>query len=162
MINIIRSACFTGQRKLTGDILHLKEQLYEVLENAVLNKKITDFYCGAAIGFDEICSETVIKLRYKYPQIKLHLILPCPPNEQTAKWNKLQQAAYMQILSSADTVEQTSQYYYNGCMKKRNARLVELADCCFCYLNPNKQRSGTAQTVRMALNKNITVINFFK
>lgn len=156
------SACFTGHRNLTGDISQLEERLYNVLERAITNAGITDFYSGAAIGFDEICSKTVLKLRANYPQIKLHLILPCPPQEQTSKWNETQRSEYMRILAAADTIEQTSQYYYNGCMKRRNARLVELADCCFCFLNTENLRSGTAQTVRMALNKRIIVINFFK
>lgn len=158
----MKSACFTGHRDLTGDISQLEEQLYNVLERAVKNAEITEFYSGAAIGFDEICSKTILKLRAKYPQIRLHLILPCPPQEQSAKWNKAQRSEYMKILAAADTVEQTSQYYYSGCMKKRNARLVELSDCCFCFLNTSKSHSGTAQTVRMALNKKIMVINFFK
>ena len=158
----MRSLCFTGHRHLTGDISGLEERLYNAFERAVTNAGITEFYSGAAIGFDEICSKTVIYLREKYPHIKLHLILPCPPREQTAKWNESQRLAYMKILAAADTVEQISQFYYSGCMKKRNARLVELADCCFCFLNFNNLQSGTAQTVRMAIGKKIKVINFFR
>ena len=134
----MKSVYFTGHRNLTGDISQLEERLYNVLGRAITNAGITDFYSGAAIGFDEICSRTVLKLRANYSQIRLHLILPCSPQEQT------------------------SQYYYNGCMKRRNARLVELADCCFCFLNTSKSWSGTAQTVRMALNKRIMVVNLFK
>ena len=156
------SACFTGHRNLTGNTSKLEDRLYNVLERAITNAGITDFYSGAAIGFDEVCSVTVLKLRENYPHIKLNLILPCPPREHTAKWNEIQRSEYMRILAAANTVKQTSQYYYNGCMKKRNARLVELADCCFCFLNKCKSRSGTAQTVRMALNKRIMVVNFFK
>ena len=44
-------------------------------------------------------------------------------------------------------------------MKRRNERLVELADYCICYCtNP---RSGTGQTVRMAKDKGIDIINLF-
>ncbi|MCM1330576.1 MAG: hypothetical protein NC253_14190 [Ruminococcus sp.] len=32
--------------------------------------------------------------------------------------------------------------------KIRNARLVELADCCVCFLNQKRQRSGTYQTYK--------------
>ncbi len=158
----MRTACFTGHRVLTGDISQLEERLYNALERAVTNAGITDFYCGGAIGFDMICSKTVLKLRASYPHIRLHLILPCPPQEQIAKWTDMQRSEYMRVLAAADTVELTSQYYYNGCMKKRNARLVELADCCFCFLNADNSQSGTAQTVRMALSKRIMVVNFFK
>lgn len=55
----MKSACFTGHRNLTGDISQLEERLYNVLERAVTNAGITDFYSGAAIGFDEVCSKTV-------------------------------------------------------------------------------------------------------
>lgn len=158
----MKSACFTGHRKLTGDTLQLEARLYNVLERAITNAGITDFYSGGAIGFDEVCSRTVLKLRENYPNIRLHLILPCSPQEQTAKWTEVQRSEYMRILAVADTVEQTSQYYYNGCMKRRNARLVELADCCFCFWNISNSRSGTAQTVRTTLNKRIMIVNFFK
>lgn len=46
-------------------------------------------------------------------------------------------------------------------MKKRNARLIEHADCCVCYYNVKRSASGTGQTVRMALNRNMTIINLF-
>lgn len=53
-----------------------------------------------------------------------------------------------------------SERYYDGCMKGRNARLVELATvCCICYWNVNDKRSGTGQTVRMAQKKGIEIIN---
>lgn len=59
-------------------------------------------------------------------------------------------------------MEQVSERYYNGCMKARNARLVELAtDYCICYWNPKDFRSGTGQTVHMAQKKGIEVINLF-
>ena len=79
--------------------------------------------------------------------------MPCPFEEQSAKWNEAQKAEYQHILGLADSVEQVSDRYYNGCMKARNARLVELAsDYCICYWNPKDFRSGTGQTVRMAQN----------
>lgn len=36
--------------------------------------------------------------------------------------------------------------------KKRNARPAGLADCCFCYWD-GRQRSGTGQTVKMAIER---------
>ena len=103
----------------------------------------------------------ILKLREDYPKIRLHMILPCTPQEQTARWSEEQRSEYKRILNAANDSEQTSPHYFDGCMKIRNARLVELADCCFCYWNTNRKRSGTAQTVRMAQKKGIEVINFF-
>lgn len=157
----MKSACFTRHRKLSGDMADLAKRLYNLIEENIISNGLTDFYTGGAVGWDTLAARTVLKLREIYPQIRLHLILPCSNDEQTEKWTEEQKTEFYRILGLADTVEYTSEYYYNGCMKVRNARLLELADCCFCYWNPNRQRSGTAQTVRMAQKKRITVINFF-
>ena len=155
----MRSISFTGHRKLSEDATVLKRRLYQRLEEEIKNGA-TDFNAGGAVGFDCIAAAIVLKLRGVYPHIKLHLILPCSNEEQTEKWSEAEKAEFYRILNLADTAEYTSDHYYNGCMKKRNARLVELADCCFCYWD-GKQRSGTGQTVRMALKKDIEIVNFF-
>ncbi len=69
-----------------------------------------------------LCERAVIELREKYPHIKLHLVLPCPAEEQTAKWNESDKREFMELLSAADMVEVCSEHYYDGCMKVRNQR----------------------------------------
>ncbi len=139
----------------------LERSLTDTLEILISNG-ITDFYAGGAYGWDIICELTVIKIRKRYPQIKLHLILPCFAEEQIAYWSDLWKARYNYILNNADSVEYVSEYYSKDCMKRRNARLVELADCCVCYYNENYIRSGTGQTLRMASKKGIEIINLLK
>ena len=151
----MKTCCFTGHRiiKITPELVQrLKDTIIELIEQGV-----TDFYDGGALGFDMLCAETVIELKAEYPDIKLHLLLPCPPEEQVKGWNKAQIARYNEILQAADSVTVLSEHYTDDCMKQRNKRLVELSDCCICYCtNP---RSGTGQTVRMAREKGIDVIN---
>ena len=154
------SISFTGHRKLSEDTAVLSQRLYKKLEEEI-NKGITDFNAGGAIGFDCISAAVVLKLRDVYPHIKLNLILPCSNKEQIEKWTDNEKTEFYRILKLADSVEYTSEHYYDGCMKKRNARLVELADCCFCYWD-GRQRSGTGQTVRMAQRKHILIVNFFE
>ena len=157
-----KSVCFTGHRTIAEDKEKLSTRLYALLERLVTEQKITDFYTGGAVGWDALAALTVLKLRENYTEVKLHLVLPCPFEEQSAKWNEAQKTEYQHILGLADSVEQVSDRYYNGCMKARNARLVELAsDYCICYWNPKHYRSGTGQTVRMAQKKGIEVINLF-
>ena len=118
---------------------------------------------GGAVGWDALAALTVLKLRENYTEVKLHLVLPCPFDEQSAKWIEAQKTEYLHIFGLDDSVEQVSDRFYNGCMKARNARLVELAsDYCICYWNPKDFRSGTGQTVRMAQKKGIEVINLFE
>lgn len=157
----MKSICFTGHRTLSEDIAALSKRLYARLEEAIKDGADT-FIAGGAIGWDTIACLTVIKLREVYPHIKLHLVLPCSPQEQSEGWTEQERSDYDHIRAAADSVEQTGEHYVKGCMKVRNARLVELADGCFCYWNPKRQRSGTGQTVRMAQRKPIEVVNFFE
>lgn len=157
-----RSVCFTGHRTIAEDKETLSARLYVLLERLVTEKKVTDFYTGGAVGWDALAALTVLKLRESYPEVKLHLVLPCPFEEQSAKWNEAQKEEHKCIASLADTKEFTSEHLDKNAMRIRNARLVELAsDYCICYWNPKHYRSGTGQTVRMAQKKDIEVINLF-
>ncbi len=80
-----KSACFTGHRSFTGDTTNLEARLYDILERAINKESVKDFYVGGAVGWDELAAQTVLKLREIYPQIELHLILPCSNEEQSAK-----------------------------------------------------------------------------
>ena len=152
---MLKTCCYTGHRiiKITPELVQrLKDTIIKLITQGV-----TDFYDGGAIGFDMLCAETVIALKGEYKDIKLHMLLPCPPEEHAKRWNKAQIAKYNEILKAADSVTVLSEHYTEDCMKQRNKRLVELADCCICYCaNP---RSGTGQTVRMAEKKGINVLN---
>lgn len=150
-----KKCCFTGHRKISdADIL--REKLEKVLISLIENGT-TDFYAGGAVGFDLLCERTVLKLREENPNIKLHLILPYNEDERTYGWTSENKAEYHRILLASDSIEYVSEQYTKNCMKKRNARLVELSDCCICYYKI--WRSGTGQTVRMAETKGIRIIN---
>ena len=151
----MKTCCFTGHR-----IIKITPELVQGLRGAIIDvigKGVTEFYDGGAIGFDVLCAETIVEMKAEYSDIKLHLLLPCPPEEQIKGWSKSQIARYEKMLNAADSVTVVSEHYTKDCMKKRNERLVEIADCCICYCtNP---RSGTGQTVRMASDKRIDVFN---
>ena len=154
----MRSCCFTGHRimKITPELV----QRLRVAIIGVIGMGVAEFYDGGAIGFDMLCAETVIALKAEYSYIKLHLLLPCPPEEQVKVWNNTQTARYREIMQAADSVTVLSEHYTEDCMRRRNERLVEIADFCICYCtNP---RSGTGQTVRMAQNKGIQIMNIFQ
>ena len=151
----MKTCCFTGHR-----IMKITHELVQNLRDAVVDvigKGVTDFYDGGAIGFDMLCAETVIELKADYPDIRLHLLLPCPADEQIKGWNKGQITRYEKVLQAADSVTVVSEHYTKDCMKQGNQRLAEFSDCWICYCtNP---RSGTGQTIRMAMEKGIDVIN---
>lgn len=159
MKSTVKKICFTGHRKINcieNLTIIIEEKLSALIENGA-----SEFYAGGALGWDMLCEQTVLRLRENFPHIKLHLILPCFPEFQTKMWEDTEKAAYYKILKSADSVEYLSAEYTKDCMQKRNARLVELADCCVCYYNNSRNLSGTAQTLRIARKKGIEIINLF-
>lgn len=156
MIQKQKVVCFTGHRNIK-ETAELKETLVKQLVK-LIDEGASDFYAGGAVGFDMFCENTVIELRERFPHIQLHLILPCPAEEQTAKWSERDKSEFRRLLSAADTVEICSKHYFDGCMKLRNQRLVDLADVSVCYYN-GKQRSGTGQTVRMAERQGKIIVN---
>ncbi len=156
-----RAICFTGHRALPCDQLPaLLRELERVLEIAIM-QGFVDFYAGGALGWDTYCAQLVLDLRERYPAIALHLVLPCSREEQTARWTQRQRIAYDCILRQADSCEFVEETYTSTCMRKRNRRLVELADCCICYCREMNGHTGTAQTLRMARQKGIPIINLF-
>lgn len=155
----MKTACFTGHRNIADTketMVRLQTELQQLVKNG-----ITDFYAGGALGFDMLAEQAVIAFRKQHPIIKLHLILPCPKEEQTAKWSKTEKEEFDSILANADTIEICSNTYHKECMKQRNQRLVDLADMCICYYNEKDFRSGTGQTVRLAQKKEIPLINVY-
>lgn len=155
----MNSCCFTGHRQALGKELSTK--LEKVLRE-LIEKGVTDFYAGGALGFDTLCANAVLGLREDYGRIKLHLLLPCPPQEQTKDWTEEQRAEYDRILKAADSIETVSPSYSRECMKKRNKRLAEMGDICVCYYNAARRRSGTGQTVNMVKGLGKEIINLFE
>jgi uncharacterized phage-like protein YoqJ len=145
MKNSAQTACFTGHRNVPqGKIEDIKAQL-EVAIRQLIGKGYKTFLSGGAVGFDTLAAETVIRLRSEFPHIQLVVVQPC--KNQDTKWNETDKARYNALLSQADSVVCLSDSYYDGCMKVRNKYLADNSSACVAYLL--RERSGTAQTVRM-------------
>ena len=134
--------------------LYGNQRLENIVEK-LIKQGIVNFCCGGAIGFDLLSGFTVLKLKVKYPSTKLIMILPC--RNQEAKWSIDDQISYHQILDAADEIIYVSEQYYDGCMRERNIYLVESSDYCVAFYK--YARSGTAQTVRLAAKRGITIFN---
>ncbi len=154
----MKTVSFTGHRHIGSE--ETARKLHNVLE--LLAEQGADVFCaGGATGFDMLAAQTVIKLKEEYPWISLVLILPCPPEDQSASFSEQNRELYFTILAEADRVETISSSYTKDCMKKRNQRLIDLADICVCCYDTARSNTGTGQTVRMAEKKGIEIINLF-
>ena len=147
------ACCFTGHR-IVGNDLNI-DTLRRGIEY-LINRGVYVFIAGGALGFDTICAQEVLLMKEKYPQIQLHIYAPC--NNQTERWKMSDIKIYEEILKRADYVDVPDFPYYVGCMKDRNYKMVDSSAYCIAYLNTTSQ-SGTAQTVRYAKSKHLTIYN---
>lgn len=150
-----KTCCFTGHRELP---FWGKRKIAVRLEKTIIEligQGIRFYGAGGALGFDTLAAQTVLKLKKKYPDIKLILVLPCLT--QTRGWPAKDVEEYERIKAQADKVVYTSQEYTKGCMFKRNRHLVDNSSVCICYLT--KEDGGTAYTVTYAQRKKLNIIN---
>lgn len=153
-----KTCCFTGHRevsilKLPALKTKLKKQIEELIDQGY-----EVFVAGGAIGFDTLAANAVLKLREKYPHIKLHLVLPC--ENQDKYWTDSQKAEYARILESSDSHEYVSRSYTRYCMFQRNRKMVDLSSRVVAYYDGDG-KGGTAMTVKYAMQKQISVINLY-
>ncbi len=154
------TVCFTGHRKLEPyNIVQTASLLEEKISSLALSNtsESIDFRAGGAVGFDTLAALCVLSAREKFPNIRLHLLLPC--NNQTRGWSDSDIEKYNYILSQADYVRYVSEEWTPGCMLKRDRALVDGADLCIAYCN--KTTGGTAYTVSYAKERGVEVENIY-
>ena len=150
-----RTACFTGHRKLPADDLpEISKRLEDTLVT-LIEQGYRYFSAGGALGFDTLAAQAVLRLRERYPQIRLILVLPCL--NQTRGWPQADIDTYEEIKRCADKVTYTSEHYFRGCMQKRNRHLVDNSSRCICFLA--EKTDGTFYTVNYASCCGLTIIN---
>lgn len=105
------------------------------------------FISGGAVGVDMDFAEVVLKLKSKYPHIKLEIAVPC--KNQNVLWREKDKLRYEAIIKNADKVTYISEEYYPGCMQKRNRYLVESADKVLIFWN-GESKGGTYNSLSLA------------
>ena len=155
MVDRSKVACFSGHRKLPQDCT----ELWASLEKAIITlieQGVVFFGSGGAIGFDQEAAAMVLKLKEDYPHIRLVMVLPCPPEEQSLKWNEEQKKRYYDLLGRADKVRVLSPKYTSSCMFDRNRHLVDCSGYLICYLHENS--GGTFYTVNYAVQQGLKIL----
>lgn len=150
-----KTVCFTGHRELPADdLLEISKHLEDTLAT-LIEQGYRYFGAGGALGFDTLAAQVVLRLRERYPRIRLILVLPCL--NQTRGWPQENIDTYEEIKRCADKATYTSEHYFRGCMQKRNRHLVDNSSVCICYLT--KPIGGTAYTVNYARRSGLRIIN---
>ncbi|MBE7034867.1 MAG: DUF1273 domain-containing protein [Ruminococcaceae bacterium] len=148
-----KTCCFTGHRVLTASPMTLERET-EIYVRNLIEEGYSRFISGAALGFDTLAAETVLRLKKIYPHVMLQLALPC--HEQDRYWNQAQRGRYRALLSAADETVYTADAYYPGCMLRRNRYLVDESACVLAYLE--RKTGGTKYTVDYAASQGIDIL----
>ena len=153
----LRTCFFTGHRRLaTTRVDEIKDIVWDEAERLIIDYDVRYFISGGAIGFDTIAAETIAELRELYPHIRLVMYLPC--YDQSKRWDAKSQRRYENMLKSADDILYvTESEYKDGCMQKRNMRMIK--DSFFCIAFCMVSGSGTGATMRYAQTAGDRVIN---
>lgn len=153
---MIRTCCFTGHRELPEKGSPAYAALLFSLENAVrdaLSEGCRKFLVGGAKGFDLLAGEWILSLKKVDPSVALSVYVP--HRDQPNGYSAADRLRYHNLLNGADEVLYLSEPYYPGCMRERNKRMIGDAQYCIAYVR--RSRSGSAQTLKMAEAKGLTV-----
>ena len=151
-----KSCCFTGHRELPPLDSEAYGTLLNALEAAVndaMQEGCTRFLIGGAEGFDLLAGEWILALRQVVPQVQLSVYIPY--RGQPNRYSPTDARRYHTVVAQADEAICLSEDYHKGCMRERNARMVQDADLCIAYVR--KRNSGSGQTMHLAEAKGIPV-----
>ena len=150
------TCCFTGHRDLPKPDSDAYKELLASLEAAVrdaLREGCTRFLIGGAKGFDLLAGEWILACRAIDPCISLAVYVPY--RGQANAYSPTDAKRYRALLDAADETVVLNETYRHGCMRERNARMVQDADLCIAYVR--RRPSGSAMTMQMAEKKGIPV-----
>ncbi len=155
MVDRLKVACFSGHRNLPQDCTELQANLEKAIVE-LIERGVVFFGSGGAVGFDLLAATAVLKLKEDYPHIRLVMVLPCPPEQQSLKWTDNQKKRYYELLGRADKVRILLLQYTEKCMLARNRHMVDNSAYLICYLR--KQRGGTFYTVNYAEKRGLEIL----
>lgn len=133
------------------------DALMVALDQAIANaaaQGYTAFLSGMSTGFDLWAAEAVLHAREQLP---VQLLCAVPFDQQADHYPPDWKRRFNHCLLAADQVFALSRRYYNGCYAARNRFMVESSSLLICYFDGKP--GGTAQTVRMAREHRLDIIN---
>lgn len=160
------SACFTGHRPQSLGSFDPKSKdnkkmiwaIHDIIVDHIVNKNVSIFISGMALGIDIWSAKTVLYLKEKYPHIKLICAIPC--KEQFKKWSKADKEEWLKVVKQADlTYYVSTENYTAWCMDVRNKWMVNNAKYVIAVFDGTK--GGTQNCINDAIkaNKIITTLH---
>lgn len=122
------------------------------LTDLALNRGITTFLTGMALGTDLLAAQIWIERQLSWEAIR-----PC--GDQCNEWTWKQQERYYKLLNKATKQKTLYSHYSKGVMQARNQYLVNNSDLCLTIWNGRKE-GGTFLTIQMARKAKLPLIIF--
>jgi len=149
-----RRCTFFGHRNFSG--AEYNDYIQEIFEYLIVKKKVDEFLSGGMGNFDRTCESIVRKLREKYSNIELKLILPYP-GYSSIQYMRKSLEYYNEIVIPNISKFGDSE----NVIAKRNRYMVDR--CGFVLSGVYKQEGGSVNAVNYAAErKDVRIINIFK
>lgn len=151
----VNTCCFIGHREIQ-ETEELKEKIYSVIENLILNKNVDTFLFGSKSCFNSLCYEQVTKIKEKYPHIKRIYVRAEFP-EINESYQKFLLQSYEETYYSLKAVNAGKAVYV-----ERNRDMINKSKFCIIYFQkdylPENRKSGTKIAFDYAIKKNKNII----
>jgi len=151
-----KTACFTGHRPkdLNGYNPEDNKELLWKLHNVIvehIEMGLETFITGMALGVDQWAAQIVLKLKEKYPHIKLVAAIPC--KNQSKKWVKESQLLWQEIIDKCNNYHYVTETEYTpACMQLRNIWMLDNSKYVIAIWS-GKENGGTYNCVKSAKEK---------
>ena len=163
-----KTCCFFGHRKI-DKTPELKNNLYEIIENLIVNENIDTFLFGSKSEFDDLCHKVATELREKYPHIKRVYVRAA--FQHIPDWYEDSLLNHYEDTYFPEHMEKAGKASY----VERNQEMINKSDFCVVYYDENylpprrknsrrdlfdyQPKSGTAVAYDYAVKKKKKIIN---
>ncbi len=138
---------FAGHRYEWHNI-GVEDKIESVLED-LINKGYTIFYDGGYGAFDKICANAVLKLKHKYPHIKLIRILTYYHHDK--------EKYELPSCFDGSILPEIEEIHYKQKIVKRNEWIIDQCDILVCHIQET-YKIGAYRTLKYAQKQNKPII----
>ena len=154
-----QTCCLTGHRVIPpGEEKKIMVRAQNIILRLIREKNVRFFGVGGAVGFDMMAAEYLLHLKaHKEQQLRIISVLPYPAWRETEDWTDERRLREDRILRACDKVVYVRPEYEKNVFLLRDRKLVDGSAYCVSYCN--RPRTGTAYTVKYALDHGVRVYN---
>ena len=149
------TCCFFGHREI-DETEELKQQLYSIIENLILNYNVDTFLFGSKSRFNSLCYEQVTKIKEKYPHIKRVYV--------RAEFPQINESYKVYLLENYEDTyyPEKAEGAGKAVYVERNCTIINESHFCIVYCkedySPTNRKSGTKLALNYAIKKNKEII----